>query len=128
MQGNSLTDLFALIVAGVFVVGTIAIGGGWLNDKRIRAREGKLRRRRHRLFLVERFGETDADRILRGEVWCGATLEMMSESLGKPRTGLHRTSDPLGDAVFHFEGPDGVRPVEVTFRGGHVVSWRELDD
>jgi hypothetical protein len=128
MPSSSFVDLLALLVAGIFVVATATLSGAWLNDQRVRAREGKMRKKRHRSFLVERFGESDADRILRGEVWCGATLEMMSESLGKPRTGLHRTSDPLGNAVFHFEGPDGVRPVEVTFRGGHVVSWRELDE
>jgi hypothetical protein len=117
-----------MVIACLCAVAVVAFGGAWLRDVLARGRESVARKKRHRLFLIDRFGEVNADRILRGEVWLGATLEMMSESLGKPRTALHRTSDPLGDAVFQFQGPEGVRPVEVTFRGGHVVDWRELDE
>ena len=91
------------------------------------ARQRARQRKSHRRFLVERFNKDVADRILRGEVWKGATLEMMSESLGKPRGQLRPAIEPLGDSVFEFQGPDHVRPVEVHFRSGVVVSWRDLD-
>ena len=82
---------------------------------------------RQRVFLVERFGAAVADRILRGEVWEGATLEMMSESLGKPRAANHSAGTPLGDSRFEFRGARDVRAVEVRFQRGVVVSWRELE-
>ena len=108
-----------------------ALGAGfalkWLRDSLEESGKRRAAKAAHRSFLVGRFGADIADRIMRGEVWEGATLEMMSESLGKPRIGTEFKAN-LGDGVFKFLGPDHARPVEVRFRAGVVVSWTELEE
>jgi hypothetical protein len=82
-----LVILFPWQAAGFFAV--IAIGYILYNahekeEAAKRAEEARLQREAYVQDLIRRFGKTNADRILVGDIWVGQTQEMLIESKGYP--------------------------------------------
>jgi hypothetical protein len=82
-----LVILFPWQAAGFFAVILIA----WLlyneHEKAEAAKRAEEERQKHEAYvkdLIRRFGKTNADRILVGDIWIGQTQEMLIESRGFP--------------------------------------------
>lgn len=78
----------------------------------------------YRRDLVERFGEANADHIVAGDYWQGATFEMIEESVGEP--------DDIKESVYKSKTKTTYlyRPIsaqryglKVHFENGVVVGW-----
>jgi hypothetical protein len=77
-----------------------------------------------RANLVARFGERDAGRIMAGEYWQGATVEMMAESLGAPADVRERVYKSKTKATHYYRPISAQRhELKVHYENSVVVGW-----
>jgi len=90
--------------------------------KRIYQEQQRQRRR----DLLNRYGESNCNRILEGKIWIGMTSEMAKESLGFPddinRTVL--TSSVLEQWVYEGEGANYYNTY-LNFDDGILTNWQD---
>jgi hypothetical protein len=82
--------------------------------------------RQRRDALVERFGVDDAGRIVRGEIWVGATADMIRESLGSPADKDQKVLKTKSKEIWKYH-PAGTNryKLRVTLENGVVVGWED---
>ena len=77
--------------------------------------------------LAEKYGESDAERMARGELWRGMTTEMVEATLGKPQTV---EADSRGLWIWKYKRLG--KTIRLTFKNGIVaryeVNWPSLRD
>jgi hypothetical protein len=76
--------------------------------------------------LKSRFGTENAGRILRREIWQGATAEMVVESRGKPEDVDERLTAKKTRLVYKYgqTGKNRYR-LRITIENGVVTGWEE---
>lgn len=79
---------------------------------------------RRRNDLIERFGADIAPRIMRKEIWIGATEDMIRESLGRPVDKDQKVLETKTKEIWKYH-PAGVNRyrLRITFENGTVVGW-----
>ncbi len=82
--------------------------------------------RQRRDSLIQRFGEQDAAKIIRGELWLGATAEMLIESLGNPADSEKKVLKTKTKEVWKYYPAGANRyKLRVTLENGVVVGWED---
>lgn len=114
--------LIIAVVVGAGIVGTAAVALA-ARDASLRTQQAELEEQR-RQALVARFGEEIAARIVAGQVWEGATHEMVVAALGPPvevkervlktKTKTTLCYDPISSNRYRFK---------VELDDGVVVKW-----
>jgi hypothetical protein len=76
--------------------------------------------------LTKRFGAEVGERILNGDIWQGATVEMLVEARGKPEEIDERVMAKKTKHVYKYGqlGKNRYR-LRVTLENGVVVGWEE---
>lgn len=78
------------------------------------------------LNLVARFGQHNADRIMRGQFWQGQTQEMLIEALGHPSDVDVRVMKTKTRSVYKYVWNGANRyGLRITLEDGVVVGWED---
>ncbi|MBK9262397.1 MAG: hypothetical protein IPM54_21665 [Polyangiaceae bacterium] len=86
----------------------------------------KVAERERRDALIRRFGEKDAAKIIRGELWLGATAEAVLETLGVPADSDEKVLKTKKKETwkYHSTGKNRYR-LRVMLENGIVVGWED---
>lgn len=77
-------------------------------------------------LLRERYGEELAERLLKGEIWQGQSVELLRESLGAPLAIEERVLKTKTVRVFKYaEAGENRYRLKVKLENGVVVGWED---
>ena len=87
---------------------------------------------KRRKKLINKYGEKDADAIIKNEVWQGMNIEMLNESLGNPMQKKSQVNkSKQKDQFFYNPRRTRMKTNKPTFRvdleDGQVTGWKDLD-